>query len=106
MAKNTDRANKLYLTWFDGGGTTGWADFVVDFRAFSRPENYVQEYLYQWRCGEFTGNDNAIYTAATAHIKEKLALFGENISYMQYIVGGEDFDLVQTIGDKKNVLSP
>jgi hypothetical protein len=100
------KTNKLYITWFDGGGTTGWADFVVDFRAFSRPENYVQEYMYSWECGEFTGTETAIYSAAVAHVRQKLSVRGDNISPMQYIVGGEDFDLVQTVGSKQNVLSP
>jgi len=103
---STNTTNKLYVTWFDGGGTTGWADFVVDFRAFSRPENYVQQHLYHWDCGEFTGTDHEIYGAAVRHIGHKLAFFGDNASYLQYIVGGEDFDLVQTVGSKQNVLSP
>ena len=100
------KTNKLYVTWFDGGGTTGWADFIVDFRAFSRPENYVQQFLYTWECGEFTGPESAIYAAAVQHVSAKLDVHQENLSPLQYIVGGEDFDLVQTVGSKRNLLSP
>lgn len=102
---DSSHSNEFYLTWFDGGGTTGWADFVVDFRAFSRPEAKVLQHVKFWNCGEFSGVENAMLTDAVSHIKHKVRIDG-GISYMQYEVGGEDFDLVQTVGDKENILSP
>lgn len=102
-----NHTNEFHLTWFDGGGTTGWADFVVDFRAFSRPEAKVLPHVLSWNCGEFSGPEHAIFSASVSHIRRKLAPNEEpGISYLQYEVGGEDFDLVQTLGDKENILSP
>jgi len=104
----SNHTNEFHLTWFDGGGTTGWADFVVDFKAFSRPENKVLANVKHWDCGEFRGPEHSIFGAAVGHVRRKVRIDqgGAGISYLQYEVGGEDFDLVQTVGDKENVLSP
>ena len=98
--------NEFHLTWFDGGNTTGWAEFIVDYRAFSRPEAKVLQWVKFWRCGEFLGTENEVLSAAVNHVRSKVDVNGDNVSYLSYEVGGEDFDLVQTIGDKQNVLSP
>lgn len=98
--------NEYHLTWFDGGVTTGWADLIVDFRAFSRPEAKVLRWVKHWDCGEFSGTENNVLRQASAHVSDKLSVRGGNVSFLQYDVGGEDFDLVQTMGDKKNILSP
>lgn len=97
--------NEYHVTWFDGGGTTGWADFVIDVRAFTRPENKVLRHVKSWDCGEFSGNENTVFSNAVAMVRRKVSINGDNISYLRYDVGGEDFDLVQTIGGK-NLLSP
>lgn len=94
--------NDYHVTWFDGGGTMGWAHICMNRRAFSRPDNQWEDYIRWWDCGEFTGSEHEIIQQATHHIDGILS----ECSYLNYSVGGEDFDLVQTIGDKENVLSP
>ena len=102
-----DNANKFHLLWFDpGAAATGWAAFIVDFRAFSRPDNYVLEYLDWWDYGEFTGPEHDQMAAAVSQVKWTVDVWGRNVSMLQYEVGGEDFDLVQTVGSKENLLSP
>lgn len=104
---NADQANKFHLSWYDpGSAATGWCAFIVDFRAFSRPENYVQEYLNWFDYGEFTGTEHEQMSAAVAQVRHTVDTWGENIPYLAYEVGGEDFDLVQTIGSKEDLLSP
>lgn len=99
--------NELHITWFDGGAAaSGWADVVIDVKAFARPERKVLPYVRSWNCGEFRGTDNEQYRAAVAHIDHKLSHRGLNVSYLRIRVGGEDFDLVQTVGSKDNLLSP
>lgn len=109
MAKGQpdDPMNKFHLTWFDpGAAATGWASFIVDFRAFSRPENYVQEHVFWWDCGEYKGPEHTQMFDAVHGIQHTVSNWGKNVPLLQYEVGGEDFDLVQTIGDKHNILSP
>ncbi len=89
--------NEYHLITFDPGAVaTGWAHFVVDFRAFSRPENKVLRWLKYWNCGQFTGTEPEQYTAATSLVWR--AKFGEGQFHTRTDVVGEDFDLVQTIG--------
>lgn len=94
--------NDFHITWFDGGGRMGWAHICIDRKAFSRPERVWERQIIWWDCGEFSGTEAAILKKAVGHIDSILA----ETSYLSYVVGGEDFDLVQTIGDKQNVLSP
>lgn len=93
--------NEFHVTAFDGGGTTGWAHLVVDFRAFSRPENKVMRWLKHWECGEYTGPEEDQEAAAVDRIHTTL----KTVSYLAYDVVGEDFELTQLIGGK-NLLSP
>lgn len=103
----TDNTNKFHLTWYDpGAAATGWAEFIVDFRAFSRPDNYIMEYLDWFNYGEFTGPEHDQMAKAVKQIQHTVQVWGLNVSMLQYEVGGEDFDLVQTIGSKENLLSP
>lgn len=99
--------NELHITWFDGGAAaSGWADCIIDIKAFARPERKVLPYVRHWDCGEFTGTETDQYTAAVTHVREKTDVRGLGVSYLMCRVGGEDFDLVQTVGSKQNLLSP
>jgi hypothetical protein len=98
--------NEYHLVTFDpGAAATGWAHFVVDAHAFSRPEARVLRWLISWDCGEFTGHENvqcghAQGLMATA----KYSGMGEyNRKRIDFVT--EDFDLVQMVGGK-NLLSP
>lgn len=105
--------NEYHLVTFDPGGTIGWSHFVIDCRAFSRPENKVLRYLKKWECGEFSGAEHQ-QVAEASHLIWR-ARFGD----MPYnskvdVVGGafsktdilaEDFELTQLIGGR-NLLSP
>lgn len=95
--------NDFHITWIDGGSAAmGWAHICVSREAFSRPEHQWENYLRWWDCGEFTGPETAMLKSALAWVDGILA----DTSFLEYHVGGEDFDLVQTIGDKENLLSP
>jgi hypothetical protein len=94
--------NDFHVTWFDGGGTAGWAHACLSREAFSRPEHKILSNIRWWDCGEFTGPESDILKSAVTWIDSVLV----ETSFLSYHVGGEDFDLVQTIGDKQNVLSP
>lgn len=94
--------NEFHVTWFDCGGTTGFGHICIDRRAFSRPEHRWEDYLLWWDCGEFTGPERDILKSALAWVDGIL----KETSFLSYDIGGEDFDLIQTIGDKQNVLSP
>jgi len=98
--------NEYHVTAYDGGGTTGWAHFCVDFRAFSRPESRVLRWLKWWDCGELTGPEHKQYQAATNHVTNVVSASGLGGSYLFYDVIAEDFDLVQLKGAKENLLSP
>lgn len=99
---NWEPWNEFHVTWFDCGGKTGMGHICIDRRAFTRPERVWERYIRWWDCDEFTGPERDILKSALGWVDSILA---EN-SYLSYHVGGEDFDLVQTIGDKENVLSP
>jgi len=93
--------NEYHVVWFDPGGTIGWAYFVVDFRAFSRPEHKILRWLKYWDCGELSGPEQVQLSDAVSHIDRVLT----NNSFLTITVGGEDFELTQLIGGK-NLLSP
>jgi hypothetical protein len=95
--------NEYHLVVFDPGGTIGWAHFVIDCKAFSRPEHKVLRWLKSWDCGEFSGTEDEQLRAAVALIHQ--AKF-EPMPFNTRTDGlSEDFDLVQTIGGKE-LLSP
>lgn len=97
--------NEYHLVAFDpGAAATGWAHFVVNYRAFSRPEHKVLQYVESWDCGQFTGSDHDQYTAAQMLVYR--ARFGHREEFNSKAdVVAEDFQLVQTIGGK-NLLAP
>ena len=103
--------NEFHLIAFDpGAAATGWAHFVVDYRAFSRPDNKVLANVKSWNCGQFTGSDYEQYTAAQMLVYRarydwaKGAQRSGEFNARTEVVS-EDFQLVQTIGGK-NLLAP
>lgn len=96
--------NEFYLLSFDPGGTTGWAQFCVDYRAYTRPENKILEYMKWWDCGEFTGSEFEQLTQAEGLIRS--SRFGEMPFNSTTEAVTEDFDLVQLRGSKEDLLSP
>lgn len=95
--------NKFHVIWFDpGAAATGWAHVSVDRKAFSRPEHKVLANLHGWQSGEFTGPEKGHMKRASDLIRYVV----ERSSYLSVYVGTEDFDLVQTVGSKENLLSP
>lgn len=95
-------SNEFHVTWFDGGGTTGWAHACLSRRAFSRPERHWEDYVLWWDCGEFSGAETDRMSQAVQHVQGIL----DEVNYLSYHVGGEDFDLVQTVGRDEDLLSP
>ncbi len=95
--------NEYHLVWFDPGqAATGWAFFVVDCHAFSRPEHKILPNVISWNCGEFTGPENDQLEMAerliyTAHYAGQFRARCE--------IGTEDFQLSQTMGGRE-LLSP
>lgn len=95
--------NEYHLVTFDPGGTTGWAHFSIDYRAFSRPRNKILRYLKGWKCGEFSGSEHEQLERACRLMKA--AKWGPMPFVNRADFVSEDFDLVQTTGGK-NLLSP
>jgi len=93
--------NEFHLVVFDPGGTIGWAHFVVNFRAFSRPEHKVLASLQSWDCGEFSGTETAQLTSAVELIRR--AHFEPMPFVTRTDVLSEDFALAQLIGGKELV---
>lgn len=97
------KPNEYHLVVFDPGGTIGWSHFIVDYRAFSRPEHKVLRWLISWDCGEFTGQEHEQLRDACALI------YRAHFEPMPFVtrtdVVAEDFELTQLIGGK-NLLSP
>lgn len=98
-------SNEFHLIAFDpGAAATGWAHFVLDYRAFSRPDNRVLANLKSWDCGQYTGPDHEQYTAAQMLVyRARQGQPGEFNARTEVV--SEDFQLVQTIGGK-NLLAP
>ncbi len=105
--------NEYHLVTFDPGGTIGWTHFVLDCRAFSRPEHKILRWIKSWDCGEFSGQEHEQLTEASRLIWQ--ARFGD-MPYNSKVdvvasalsrtdVLAEDFDLTQLVGGK-NLLSP
>lgn len=96
------KPNEYHLITFDpGAAATGWTHFVVDFRAFSRPENKVLANLIWWDCGEFTGHEHEHLGRSVGLLETALC----DVSYLTLDVVGEGFELTQMIGGD-NLLSP
>lgn len=105
--------NEYHLVTFDPGGTIGWAHFILDCRAFSRPEHKILRFLKTWDCGEFTGQENEQVGEASRLIWR--AKYGDmpyntttdvvsaGLSKADFV--SEDFELTQMIGGD-NLLSP
>lgn len=98
-----EHPNEYHLLAFDPGGTIGWAWFVLNFKAFSRPEAKVLRWVESWDCGEFTGTENQQIQKAVALIYR--ARFGTGLYTSRTDVVSEDFDLTQLVGGK-DLLSP
>lgn len=94
--------NEFHLVWFDpGSAATGWTHFVIDCKAFSRPEHKILPNVISWNCGEFTGPENEQLQMAERLINARHLGSFRN----KWQVGTEDFQLTQTVGGK-NLLSP
>ncbi len=105
--------NEYHIVAFDPGGTTGWGHIVLDYRAFSRPQNKALRWVKNWNCGEFTGPENAQVEQASRLIWR--AKFGDmpfnsttdvvsaGMSRADFL--SEDFELTQQVGGN-NLLSP
>lgn len=96
-----DALNEYHLVVFDPGGTIGWAHFVVDFKAFSRPEHKILRWLKSWDSGEFLGDEHEQCAQGVKLISDARY----RVSHKQMDVVGEDFNLTQLIGGD-NLLSP
>jgi hypothetical protein len=94
--------NEFALIAIDPGVTCGWAKFIMDKHAFSRPHNKILSNIKLWDCGEFTGSEQEVLGQAVTLIDRTCNEFG----FLRMHVMSEDFDLVQTIGSKENLLSP
>jgi hypothetical protein len=97
-----NRPNLFQLIAYDPGGTIGFFHAVVDFHAFSRPENKLLSNLLYWNCGELSGSEAQQEIELTRFIDRHHFKNGRRIKTQ---VIGEDFDLVQTIGGA-DLLSP
>lgn len=105
--------NEYHIVAFDPGGTTGWAHLILDYRAFSRPDNKALRWLKHWECGEYTGPENSQVAEASRLIWR--AKFGDMPfnSDVGVVSSGltradllsENFELTQQIGGN-NLLSP
>jgi len=99
-----ERVGLYHILWFDPGAAgSGWAHLVIDQHAYSRPDNRVLANVLSWDCGTFTGTDLEQYNLAVTFM-----LHVHNFSSLRprFAIGSEDFDLVQTVGGKDNLLSP
>lgn len=94
--------NDFHITWFDCGGTAGMAHLCIGREAFSRPERKILSNLRWWDCQEFSGAETDVLRACVAHVDSILT----ETSFLDYHVGGEDFDKTNTPGSKENLFSP
>jgi hypothetical protein len=94
--------NEHHLITYDpGAAASGWTHFIIDRRAFSRPEHKLLRWLLYWNCGEFTGTEHEQLRQATRLMDGAL----KSVSYLALDVLSENFDLTQLIGGS-NLLSP
>jgi hypothetical protein len=98
-------SNEFHLIALDpGGAATGWAHFVLDYRAYSRPENKVLQWLKSWDCGEYLGSEVDMVKSLKARIHAiRRPAYADNVPRTEIV--SEAFDLKQTIGGD-NLLSP
>lgn len=98
------KPNLFQLIAFDPGwNATGWAHFVIHFKAFSRPDHRALRYVQSWDCGEFTGSEHDQVKQAVALVHE--ARWGSMPYVSKVDIVTEDFDLVQLVGGKE-LLAP
>jgi hypothetical protein len=100
-------ANEYHLSTYDPGGAgTGWTKFVVDFRAFSRPENKILRWIKSWESGCLKGTEEQMCQQAAYQMRTTVdAATPGSVSYLSYDVVSEGFDLTQLIGGRE-LLSP
>lgn len=91
----TEQFPPYVLRFYDPGGTTGWARFVIARSAFSRPNNYVMANVLDWDCGELSGTELEQQATASAQIYND----------RHGVIASEDFELTQQVGGD-NLLSP
>lgn len=89
------------LAFDPGSAATGWAWFAVDFRAFSRPDNDLYEWINTFDYGEFVGTHFEIVKQCVALVDEMHAV----APFLSKQVLSEDFELTQSIGGS-DLLSP
>lgn len=105
---------EFHILAFDPGGTIGWSHLVLDYRAFSRPENKVLSNVRSWNSGEFQGTE--VEQIQSCVDKIWVVHFGRELNARANVVSpainagnvdtvSEDFELTQLIGGK-NLLSP
>lgn len=94
---------KYHLVTFDPGGTTGWAHFILNEKAFSRPEHKVLRYVESWDYGEFTGPEVSQLEEAR-RLMHRARGWGTFTTNNCHIVS-EAFELKQLVGGN-NLLSP
>jgi hypothetical protein len=99
----TERPNEFRLLAFDPGGRTGWAEFSVNFQAFSRPENKILANLNWYESGVLEGTEHEQLTVIERMV---YLMHWEPMPFVPHsCVVTEDFDLVQLTGGKA-LLSP
>lgn len=97
--------NEYHVTVYDPGGNTGWAHFVVDTRAFSRPENKLLRWVKHWESGVHSGTEYEQIHKMVSQISNTTGVHGRGVSYLMYDVVSEGFELKQLKGGD-NLLSP
>jgi hypothetical protein len=90
--------SKYIVLVFDPGGVIGWAKFIVDAKAFARPENKILANVDEWSAGELCGNEHEQLTHAAKMIRDR-----RQNAHFDVVV--EDFELTQMLGGR-NLLSP
>lgn len=104
--------NEFHSVTIDPGGTIGWTHFVVDCKAFSRPEHKILANVLSWNCGEFTGQEyeavnRAVNLISQVHYRgvEKASEKAGEFNNARTEILTEAFELTQLIGGE-NLLSP
>lgn len=98
--------NEYHVVAFDPGGRIGWAYFIIDLHAFSRPENKILANVEYWNSGYFDGSEAEQEERASKLIRRGIGHGSplERFNQRSDIVS-EDFELTQLIGGK-DLLSP
>jgi len=103
--RDREPTNEYRLTVIDPGGTIGWAHFVIDVRAFSRPEHRILHWIKDWDHGEFVGAERDTVQRVVSMLNLTIDPAFGGVSYLMSEVVCEDFELKQLVGGK-NLLSP